>query len=72
MVRALLDATIGVGIVLETNQIQRAANLGAKFAVSSSFDPAFTEAAASAGLFYLPGVAIATKVMAARRAGLRF
>mgnify|MGYP001184179154 FL=1 len=72
LVRALPDATIGVGTVLEANQIQRAADLGAKFAVSPGFDPALTEAAAKAGLFYLPGVATATEVMAARRAGLHF
>ena len=72
LVRALPDATIGVGTVLEAYQIQCAADPGAKFAVSSGFDHTLTEAAASAGLFYLPGVAIATEVMAARRAILRF
>ncbi|MED5358697.1 MAG: hypothetical protein VYD85_09825, partial [Pseudomonadota bacterium] len=72
LVRALPDATIDIGTVLKANQIQRAADLGAKFAVSSGFDHTLTEAAASAGLFYLPGVAIATEVMAARRAILRF
>ena len=72
LVRALPDATIGVGTVLEAYQIQCAADLGDKFAVSSAFAPPLTETAAKAGLFYLPGVATATEVMAARRAGLRF
>ena len=72
LVRALPDATIGAGTVLEAYQIQCADEPGAKFAVSSGFDPALTKAAASADLFYLPRVAIATEVMAARRAGLRF
>jgi len=72
MVASLPDATIGVGTVLEPSQMRRAVDLGAKFAVSPGFDPALADTAADAGLFYLPGVATATEVMAARRAGLRF
>ncbi len=68
----LPDATIDVGTMLKAHQIQCAADLGDKFAVSSGFGPPLTETAAKAGLFCLPGVATATEVMAARRAGLRF
>ena len=49
--RALPDATIGVGTVLEANQIQRVADLGAKFAVSPGSGPALTETPAKASLF---------------------
>ena len=52
LVRALPDATIDIGTVLKANQIQRAADLGAKFAVSPGFDPALTETTAKADLFY--------------------
>ncbi len=65
-------ATIGVGTVLESEQIARAKACGAAFAVSPGFDPALAAAAAARDLFYLPGIATASEVMAARRAGFRF
>ncbi|NKB59628.1 MAG: bifunctional 4-hydroxy-2-oxoglutarate aldolase/2-dehydro-3-deoxy-phosphogluconate aldolase [Alphaproteobacteria bacterium] len=66
------DATVGVGTVLEPEQMVRAKTAGARFAVSPGFDPSLAESAQAEGLFYLPGVATASEVMAARRAGFRF
>lgn len=72
IVAAHRDAAVGVGTVLEPEQLTRAAEAGAKFAVSPGFDPVLAEAARALGLFYLPGVATASEVMLARRAGFRF
>jgi len=66
------EATVGVGTVLETEQMIRAKEAGAAFAVSPGFDPALADVAREQGLFYLPGVATASEVMMARRAGFRF
>jgi 2-dehydro-3-deoxyphosphogluconate aldolase/(4S)-4-hydroxy-2-oxoglutarate aldolase len=66
------DATVGVGTVLEPEQMLRAKESGAAFAVSPGFDSMLAEAAQAAGLFYLPGVATASEVMTARRQGFRF
>jgi len=72
IVAAQPQAVIGVGTVLEVAQLSRAKDLGAQFAVSPGFDPALAEAAAQLDLFYLPGVATASEIMSARRAGFRF
>ena len=72
IVSAQPDAVVGVGTVLEPEQMVRARGAGARFAVSPGFEPLLSEAAAATGLFYLPGVATASEVMRARRAGHRF
>lgn len=71
IVAAQPDAIVGVGTVLETDQLARAKEAGAQFAVSPGFDPDLAAEAAALDLFYLPGVATASEVMSARRAGLR-
>ncbi len=65
-------ATVGVGTVLDAEQMVRAKESGAAFAVSPGFDPELAAAARSCDLFYLPGVATASEVMRARREGFRF
>lgn len=72
IVAAHPEATVGVGTVLEAEQLARAKAVGATFAVSPGFDPILADAARAEGLFYLPGVATASEVMQARRAGFRF
>lgn len=72
IVAAYPDATIGVGTVLEPEQMAQAKTAGAKFAVSPGFDPVLVDAAREHALFYLPGVATASEVMVARRHGFRF
>ena len=66
------QATIGVGTVLDEDQMARAKEVGAAFAVSPGFDPSLATRAKASDLFYLPGVATATEVMRARREGFRF
>jgi len=66
------EATVGVGTVLEAEEMARAKAAGASFAVSPGFDPILADAARAENLFYLPGVATASEVMQARRAGFRF
>jgi len=65
-------ATVGVGTVLNEQQLLRAKESGAAFAVSPGFDPNLAATARSYELFYLPGVATASEVMQARRDGFRF
>lgn len=64
--------TVGVGTVLESDQLKRAKDCGAAFAVSPGFDPVLAEEAHKLDIFYLPGVATASEIMLARRAGFRF
>lgn len=72
MIAAFPQATIGVGTVMEPAQISRAIDIGVQFAVSPGFDPTLAAAARERDLFYLPGVATATEIMAARREGFEF
>lgn len=72
IVSAHPKAVVGVGTALEPEQMLRARDAGARFAVSPGFEPMLADAARATGLFYLPGVATATEVMLARRAGFRF
>ena len=71
IVAAQPDATVGVGTVLKQDQLTRAKEAGAQFAVSPGFDPGLAAEAAALDVFYLPGVATASEVMSAQRAGLR-
>lgn len=66
------DAVVGVGTVLQPEQIAEARSNGAVFAVSPDFDPDIAAAARAQDMFYLPGAATATEVMTARRHGFRF
>ncbi len=65
-------ATVGVGTVMEVDQLKRAKAVGASFAVSPGFDPELSATAHSENLYYLPGVATASEIMQARRDGHRF
>jgi len=71
IIAAQPDAIVGVGTVLDPDQMARAKDAGAQFAVSSGFDVELAAEAAARDLFYLPGVATASEVMSARRAGFR-
>ncbi|MFS0793047.1 bifunctional 4-hydroxy-2-oxoglutarate aldolase/2-dehydro-3-deoxy-phosphogluconate aldolase [Microbacterium sp. 1P10AE] len=62
---------VGAGTVLDVAQADRAADAGAAFIVSPGFDPDVVDRARDRGLDVLPGVATATEVQRARRAGLR-
>lgn len=61
---------VGAGTVLDVTQVDRAADAGAAFIVSPGFDADVVDRARDRGLDVLPGVATATEVQRARRAGL--
>jgi 2-dehydro-3-deoxyphosphogluconate aldolase/(4S)-4-hydroxy-2-oxoglutarate aldolase len=62
---------VGAGTVCNPGQMEAALDAGATFAVSPGFDSALTRHAIAIGVPYLPGVATASEVMAARELGLR-
>lgn len=64
------DAVTGVGTVLDRDQMKRATDIGAAFAISPGLDPGLVEYAAELDLFYMPGVATPSDVMHARALGL--
>ncbi|MQA96838.1 MAG: bifunctional 4-hydroxy-2-oxoglutarate aldolase/2-dehydro-3-deoxy-phosphogluconate aldolase [Streptosporangiales bacterium] len=62
-------AFIGAGTVLDTTQVAAARAAGATFCVSPHADPEVIAACRGAGLAPLPGIATATELVTARRAG---
>lgn len=64
------DVLVGAGTVLTVDQVDQAIDAGAKFLVSPGFDPEVIEYALSRGVPFVPGVATASEVLAARRLGL--
>jgi Entner-Doudoroff aldolase len=64
-------AAVGVGTVLEPEQVDRAADHGAQFVVSPDVSTAVIGRAAARGLLALPGAFTPTEVVRAIRAGAR-
>jgi 2-dehydro-3-deoxyphosphogluconate aldolase/(4S)-4-hydroxy-2-oxoglutarate aldolase len=69
--RVLPQAYVGVGTALSPEDLERAADAGARFAVSPGFDPGMVETARRAPLDWLPGAVTAAEIMAARNAGFK-
>lgn len=63
------DVVVGAGTVTTSMQVDQAVDAGARFAVSPGFDEVVAERCAERGLPLLPGVATASDIMRARRAG---
>jgi 2-dehydro-3-deoxyphosphogluconate aldolase/(4S)-4-hydroxy-2-oxoglutarate aldolase len=63
------DAIVGIGTVLNVDDLRRAQELGARFAVSPGATPALLDAACASDLPFLPGVATASEVMQALAKG---
>jgi len=63
------DAIVGIGTVLNGDDLRRAQALGAQFAVSPGATPELLDAAADSVLPLLPGVATASEVMQAQAKG---
>lgn len=61
---------VGAGTVLDIEQVDEAADAGARFVVSPGFDADVVGRSRERGLLPIPGVATATELQAARRAGL--
>jgi 2-dehydro-3-deoxyphosphogluconate aldolase/(4S)-4-hydroxy-2-oxoglutarate aldolase len=64
------DFVVGAGTVLTPEQVDRCVDAGARFIVSPGFDDEVVAAAQSRGVAVLPGVATATEIQRALRAGL--
>lgn len=64
------DRYVGAGTVVAPEFVTRVADVGAAFTVAPGFDAEIASASHAAGLAHLPGVATATEVHAATRAGL--
>lgn len=65
-----LGSTIGAGTVLTPQQVDECADAGARFIVSPGFDDDVVLRAQERGLDVLPGIATATELQRALRAGL--
>lgn len=63
------EAVVGLGTLLAPRDVEAATRIGARFIVSPGTTPELLQAAASAGLPYLPGVATVSEAMRARAAG---
>ena len=66
--RQITDFSVGVGTVLTTDDVDRAADVGAEFVVSPGWDDGVVDRAREIGLGILPGVATASEIMRATRA----
>jgi 2-dehydro-3-deoxyphosphogluconate aldolase/(4S)-4-hydroxy-2-oxoglutarate aldolase len=63
--------TVGVGTVVDSEQVRTAAAAGASFVVSPGLVPEVIETALTLGLEPVPGVFTATEILAATAAGAR-
>jgi 2-dehydro-3-deoxyphosphogluconate aldolase/(4S)-4-hydroxy-2-oxoglutarate aldolase len=63
------DFLIGLGTLIETQQIAPALELGADFAVAPGCNPAILQAAATAGLPFFPGIVTPSDIELALAAG---
>ena len=67
--RELPEAVVGVGTVTKVDELRRAREAGARFAVSPGLDPELCQAAQAGGIPYMPAVQTGSEIMAARRLG---
>jgi 2-dehydro-3-deoxyphosphogluconate aldolase / (4S)-4-hydroxy-2-oxoglutarate aldolase len=63
------DAIVGLGTVLNADDLRQATSLGAKFALSPGATPDLLDAAARGDLPFVPGIATASELMAALSRG---
>ena len=68
--RYVPDCLAGAGTVLSAEELRDAAEAGAAFAVSPGATPKLLQAAVAGPIPFLPGVASASELMAARECGL--
>jgi 2-dehydro-3-deoxyphosphogluconate aldolase/(4S)-4-hydroxy-2-oxoglutarate aldolase len=66
------NAIVGIGTVLNGDDLHRAQALGARFAVSPGATPELLDAAAASALPLLPGIATASELMQAQARGSVF
>jgi 2-dehydro-3-deoxyphosphogluconate aldolase/(4S)-4-hydroxy-2-oxoglutarate aldolase len=63
------EAIVGIGTILNANDLARAEALGVKFGISPGATPDLLKAAAASGLPFAPGVATASELMQALASG---
>jgi 2-dehydro-3-deoxyphosphogluconate aldolase/(4S)-4-hydroxy-2-oxoglutarate aldolase len=63
------DAIVGIGTILNADDLARTKILGAKFGISPGATPELLKAAAASDLPFAPGIATASELMAALAAG---
>ncbi len=59
------DAIVGIGTILDSDDLARAESLGARFGISPGATPELLQAAAASSLPFAPGIATASELMAA-------
>ncbi len=69
IMRDVPEAVVGIGTVLTPVDLARTVACGARFALSPGATPSLLDAAAAAGIPFLPGVATASELMAAMERG---
>jgi 2-dehydro-3-deoxyphosphogluconate aldolase/(4S)-4-hydroxy-2-oxoglutarate aldolase len=69
MIAEVPEAVIGIGTVLNAQDLARAAAVGARFAVSPGATPELLDAAAASDLPFMPGIATASELMQALARG---
>jgi 2-dehydro-3-deoxyphosphogluconate aldolase/(4S)-4-hydroxy-2-oxoglutarate aldolase len=69
IIRAVPEAVVGIGTVLTPDDLARAVEIGARFALSPGATPALLDAAAAARIPFLPGIATASELMEALSRG---
>ena len=69
--KALPDRAIGVGTVINAEQLRKAKDLGASFAISPGISAPLVELAQSLDIAYVPGIATASELMLATQLGLK-
>ena len=72
MIAKVPDAIIGIGTILNADDLARAEALGAVFGISPGATPDLLKAAAASALPFAPGIATASELMAALAHGFGF
>ena len=67
--RAVPEAIVGAGTVLDERQLRQAIDAGARFGVSPGCTAALAQAVTASGLPFLPGVQTVSEALAAREHG---
>lgn len=69
MIAEVPEAIVGIGTVLNAEDLSRAKALGARFVVSPGATPELLDAAGAGGLPFMPGIATASELMQALARG---
>lgn len=69
IIREVPDAIVGIGTVLSADDMKRTIDIGARFALSPGATAALLDAASTAPIPFLPGIATASELMEAMAHG---